>query len=103
MGHCLSSNARNNGARHKTTSRGGDIRSSGGGVPYGGGPMSGRNNTKNRVESIQETKTATFGGLQVRYAYLSQRGYYPDGKCHVIYIMYMRDCTTMTYTLLYDV
>jgi hypothetical protein len=41
--------------------------------------MSG-SNTKNRVESIQETKTATFGGLQVRYAYLSQRGYYPDGK-----------------------
>lgn len=99
MGHCLSSNARNNGARRKTTSRGGDIRSSGGGVPYGGGPMSG-SNTKNRVESIQETKTATFGGLQVRYAYLSQRGYYPDGTCHVcsyIYIMYiMRDCTTRT-------
>ena len=27
-----------------------------------------------------ETKKAQFGGVTVRYAYLSQRGYYPDGE-----------------------
>lgn len=34
-----------------------------------------------RIDSIKETCTATFGGVNVRYAYLSQRGYYPDGTC----------------------
>lgn len=33
-----------------------------------------------RIDSIPETCTAKFGGITVRYAYLSQRGYYPDGK-----------------------
>uniref|UniRef100_A0A7S2E854 cGMP-dependent protein kinase n=1 Tax=Ditylum brightwellii TaxID=49249 RepID=A0A7S2E854_9STRA len=33
---------------------------------------------QSRIESIEETKKATFGGLSVRYAYLTQRGYYPD-------------------------
>lgn len=33
---------------------------------------------ESRIESIERTKTAVFGGLKVRYAYLSQRGYYPD-------------------------
>ena len=32
------------------------------------------------LESINETCTTTFGGVSVRYAYLSQRGYYPDGE-----------------------
>ncbi len=32
-----------------------------------------------RIDSINETRKATFGGVSVRYAYLSQRGYYPDG------------------------
>lgn len=68
---------RNNRSRGvvDTSSRGG------GGVAYGGGgggPLS-SSTIKNRIESINETKTATFGGLQVRYAYLTQRGYYPDG------------------------
>lgn len=31
-----------------------------------------------RITSIKETRTATFGGVSVRYAYLTQRGYYPD-------------------------
>eukprot|EP00571_Detonula_confervacea_P006864 CAMPEP_0172316432 /NCGR_PEP_ID=MMETSP1058-20130122/28156_1 /TAXON_ID=83371 /ORGANISM="Detonula confervacea, Strain CCMP 353" /LENGTH=755 /DNA_ID=CAMNT_0013030733 /DNA_START=57 /DNA_END=2324 /DNA_ORIENTATION=- len=31
-----------------------------------------------RIDSIHETRTETFGGVSVRYAYLSQRGYYPD-------------------------
>ena len=34
---------------------------------------------KDRIEIIKETKSETFGGLKVRYAYMSQRGYYPDG------------------------
>jgi len=33
---------------------------------------------ESRIESIEYTKTATLGGIKVRYAYLSQRGYYPD-------------------------
>jgi len=31
-----------------------------------------------RIDCIDETRSATFGGVSVRYAYLSQRGYYPD-------------------------
>ncbi|KAL7498594.1 hypothetical protein ACHAWT_010129 [Skeletonema menzelii] len=31
-----------------------------------------------RIDSINETCVKTFGGVSVRYAYLSQRGYYPD-------------------------
>jgi serine/threonine protein phosphatase PrpC/CRP-like cAMP-binding protein len=31
-----------------------------------------------RVDEIEETRTVTCGGLQIRFAYLSQRGYYPD-------------------------
>jgi serine/threonine protein phosphatase PrpC len=31
-----------------------------------------------RIKSINETCVATFGGVSVRYAWLSQRGYYPD-------------------------
>eukprot|EP00574_Skeletonema_japonicum_P009982 CAMPEP_0201719612 /NCGR_PEP_ID=MMETSP0593-20130828/4784_1 /ASSEMBLY_ACC=CAM_ASM_000672 /TAXON_ID=267983 /ORGANISM="Skeletonema japonicum, Strain CCMP2506" /LENGTH=740 /DNA_ID=CAMNT_0048210095 /DNA_START=26 /DNA_END=2248 /DNA_ORIENTATION=+ len=31
-----------------------------------------------RIDRIDETCAATFGGVSVRYAYLSQRGYYPD-------------------------
>lgn len=34
-----------------------------------------------RIESIDETRRIKFGGVSVRYAYLSQRGYYPDGEC----------------------
>ena len=30
-------------------------------------------------ECIEKTSSATFGGLKIRYAYLSQRGFYPDG------------------------
>jgi hypothetical protein len=34
----------------------------------------------NILDSINETCAVTFGGVSVRYAYLSQRGYYPDGE-----------------------
>jgi len=33
---------------------------------------------ESRIESIERTANVTFGGMKVRYAYLSQRGYYPD-------------------------
>lgn len=33
-----------------------------------------------RIDSIDKTCAAKFGGVSVRYAYLSQRGYYPDGE-----------------------
>lgn len=33
-----------------------------------------------RRESIPQSKEAVFGGLKVRYAHVTQRGYYPDGK-----------------------
>eukprot|EP00560_Eucampia_antarctica_P009127 CAMPEP_0197826960 /NCGR_PEP_ID=MMETSP1437-20131217/3835_1 /TAXON_ID=49252 ORGANISM="Eucampia antarctica, Strain CCMP1452" /NCGR_SAMPLE_ID=MMETSP1437 /ASSEMBLY_ACC=CAM_ASM_001096 /LENGTH=725 /DNA_ID=CAMNT_0043427619 /DNA_START=65 /DNA_END=2242 /DNA_ORIENTATION=+ len=33
---------------------------------------------ESRIETAQESKTAVLGGLKIRYAYLSQRGYYPD-------------------------
>lgn len=35
---------------------------------------------ESRIESIEKTETAVFGGMKIRYAYLSQRGYYPDGE-----------------------
>lgn len=35
---------------------------------------------ESRIESIEKTETAVFGGMKLRYAYLSQRGYYPDGE-----------------------
>ena len=37
----------------------------------------------NRIESIDATQKATIGGVSVRYAYLSQRGFYPSGKCQI--------------------
>eukprot|EP00592_Proboscia_alata_P004130 CAMPEP_0194365840 /NCGR_PEP_ID=MMETSP0174-20130528/13828_1 /TAXON_ID=216777 /ORGANISM="Proboscia alata, Strain PI-D3" /LENGTH=678 /DNA_ID=CAMNT_0039140683 /DNA_START=103 /DNA_END=2139 /DNA_ORIENTATION=- len=33
---------------------------------------------ESRIESIEETKTVTMEGVRARYAYVSQRGYYPD-------------------------
>lgn len=41
-----------------------------------------------RIDAIDQTCTATFGGVTVRYAYLSQRGYYPDGKSGGTYIFW---------------
>lgn len=35
---------------------------------------------ESRIECSESSRTATFGGIKVRYAFLSQRGYYPDGK-----------------------
>ena len=40
-----------------------------------------------RIDSINETRTASFGGVSVRYAYLSQRGYYPDGTFHALLLL----------------
>jgi len=33
---------------------------------------------ESRIESIEKTKNVVLGGMKLRYAYLSQRGYYPD-------------------------
>ncbi len=33
-----------------------------------------------RTVSSETTKTLKIGGLNIRYGYMSQRGYYPDGK-----------------------
>jgi hypothetical protein len=33
-----------------------------------------------RIECAEESKSITLGGIKIRYAYLSQRGYYPEGK-----------------------
>ena len=33
-----------------------------------------------RIEACSEFHSCRSGGAMVRYAYLSQRGYYPDGK-----------------------
>lgn len=41
---------------------------------------SSKDSMADRITSIDETRKATFGGVTVRYAYLSQRGYYPDGE-----------------------
>ena len=35
---------------------------------------------ESRIESIETTESLVLGGIKLRYAYLSQRGYYPDGK-----------------------
>lgn len=33
---------------------------------------------ESRIESIEKTESIVLGGMKIRYAYLSQRGYYPD-------------------------
>ena len=33
-----------------------------------------------RFVSCEETISTTLGRLQIRYGYISQRGYYPDGE-----------------------
>ena len=38
------------------------------------------NGAEPRFVSCEETISATFGRMQVRYGFISQRGYYPDGE-----------------------
>ena len=71
MGSCLSTLFAEDSPR--TTSRGGvDF------ATTNDAPLTYKD-VQSRIESIPETKTATFGGLRVRYAYITQRGYYPEG------------------------
>lgn len=42
---------------------------------------------ESRIESIETTESLILGGIKLRYAYLSQRGYYPDGKTCPNWIM----------------
>mmetsp|Transcript_8367 Transcript_8367/g.12563 ORF Transcript_8367/g.12563 Transcript_8367/m.12563 type:complete len:738 (-) Transcript_8367:107-2320(-) len=46
--------------------------------PSGVGQRMSKKEVNQRIDSINETCATTFGGVSVRYAYLSQRGYYPD-------------------------
>lgn len=41
-------------------------------------------NIEELIDCMKETCKATFGGVSVRYAHLSQRGYYPDGKAAAV-------------------
>ena len=34
-----------------------------------------------RFHTIDVTEELELGGLKIRYGYMSQRGYYPDGEC----------------------
>jgi len=43
------------------------------------GPMT-KEQIGKRIDSIDETRAVSFGRVRVRYAYVSQRGYYPDDK-----------------------
>lgn len=42
-----------------------------------------------RVDSIEKSRTAKLGGVTIRYAYLSQRGYYPEGEPDYISYFYI--------------
>mmetsp|Transcript_29631 Transcript_29631/g.70407 ORF Transcript_29631/g.70407 Transcript_29631/m.70407 type:complete len:203 (+) Transcript_29631:210-818(+) len=49
--------------------------------PNGGPPIALTSHERSqRIESIKETRACGLGGISVRYAYLSQRGYYPDDQ-----------------------
>lgn len=52
-------------------------------------PASDSGEGEKRIDSIDETRTANFGGLKVRYAYLSQRGYYPEGEKSLIHSRFL--------------
>ncbi|KAL3806278.1 hypothetical protein ACHAXA_001932 [Cyclostephanos tholiformis] len=67
MGCKLSSN-RDHEAKAPSTRRG---------TPASAPPMT-KQQIDGRTVRINETCVATFGGVSVRYAWLSQRGYYPD-------------------------
>lgn len=47
--------------------------------------INGKHNPRNITvpECSSKTVSACFGGVKVRYAFFSQRGYYPDGMCVV--------------------
>lgn len=52
----------------------------GGGRRSGGAPRAGDSEIRDRIECSPATVRTTIGTTTIRYAYLSQRGYYPDGK-----------------------
>ena len=62
----------------------GGAQAAGSGAARGGG--GGVNDTLSpsqieaRIESIPRTRAVQLGGVRIRYAHLTQRGYYPDGK-----------------------
>lgn len=46
-----------------------------------GAPRPGDNEIRDRIECSAAAVATTIGTTSIRYAYLSQRGYYPDGTC----------------------
>ena len=82
MGNCVPHRGSGKPRRGSGSGSGGSAKINDGGVRGSGGgdePMT-LAEIESRIESIDKTTSATFGGLKVRYAYLSQRGYYPDGE-----------------------
>jgi hypothetical protein len=55
----------------------------------------------NILDSINETCATTFGGVSVRYAYLSQRGYYPDGEFYTRCIFHLIFELHISFLILY--
>ena len=53
---------------------------------------------ESRIECIQHTQSVTFGGIRIRYAYLSQRGFYPDGTSYLIPFYWSYCDSRMTFT-----
>lgn len=61
-------------APHKHGGRG-----AGRGGRQGGAPKASDSEIRDRIECSPAAVTTTVGTTTLRYAYLSQRGYYPDG------------------------
>lgn len=38
---------------------------------------------QSRIEASKSVQTLEIDGVKMRYAFMSQRGYYPEGECHV--------------------
>jgi hypothetical protein len=58
--------------------RGGSL---GGRSRQGGPPRASDSEIRDRIECSPAAVTTAVGTTTLRYAYLSQRGYYPDGAC----------------------
>lgn len=59
--------------------RGGSFGGGGRGGRQGGPPRASDSEIRDRIECSPASVTTSVGTTTLRYAYLSQRGYYPDG------------------------
>jgi hypothetical protein len=67
------------GCIHSAPKHGGRGSSLGGRGRAGGPPHASDSEIRDRIECSPAAVTTTVGTTTLRYAYLSQRGYYPDG------------------------